>query len=82
LFGGDPFRCRDCGWRGWRTLDTGPAHVERKRSKAPRFDPTAALGAVVLIVLLGAAVGLMLVLNSSMFSSAPRYTGSGSGAGQ
>jgi predicted RNA-binding Zn-ribbon protein involved in translation (DUF1610 family) len=64
LLGGDPFRCRQCGWRGWRTFDDAASVVEKKKSKAPAMDPTAALGAAVLIALIAAAVGLILAFNS------------------
>jgi hypothetical protein len=67
MLGGDLFRCRACDWRGWRTLD-GPAKTEKKKSKAPTIDPAAALGAVVLILLIGAAIGLLVVLSGSMYS--------------
>jgi len=64
LLGGDPYRCRECGWRGWRTFDAGAPYLEKKKSRAPSVDPTAALGAVVLIALIVAAVGLILAFNS------------------
>jgi hypothetical protein len=83
MLGGDPYRCRDCGWRGWRNIDEDDSETtEKKKSRAPRVDPNAALGAVVIVLLLVGAVGLYIVFNSSIFASAPRITGSVSGADQ
>ena len=85
MLGGDPYRCRDCGWRGWLTLDDdGGDAIEKPKSRAPNVDPTAALGAIVLVLLIAGAIGLMVAFNSSffnsLFTSAPRTSGSASGA--
>ncbi len=75
LMGGDPFRCRACGWRGW--IDRGPLEIpgSERRSKAPRMDRTTALGMALVAALFVFVVGTMYVLGNIRTAPASRAGG-------